>query len=409
MNNRTILHADVNNFYASVEMVKNPKLRGKAIAVCGDPEKRHGIILAKSYPAKACGIKTGDVIWEAKQKCPELILLPADYSAYMKYSEIVFDIYTRFTDMVEPYGLDECWLDVTGSTKLFGSGKVIADDLREIIKAETGLTISVGVSFTKAFAKLGSDMKKPDATTEIPIETFRNIIWQLPASELIMVGRRTAAKLNKYNINTIGELAKADRELIGKTFGVVGLELINSANGIEDASVRHYYDHRIPKSVGHSTTTPRDMIGREDVKAVIFALSDQVAYRMRKLGLSGQGVSLYTRNKNLEGFGRQVKMQSLTNSGLDIANAALKLLDKEFSIEIPLRMVGISVFNLVRSKDIIQTSLFDDDLIAKSKLDNSLDYLRDKYGCNVLKRGVVLENMDITDIFSDEEFMPFKR
>lgn len=409
MNIKTILHCDVNNFYASVEMVKDPSLRGKPIAVSGDPEKRHGIILAKSYPAKACGIVTGEAIWEAKKKCPDLILVPADFQSYIKFSNAFFEIYTRYTDRVEPYGMDECWLDVTGSTHLFGSGEEIADTLRRIVNEELGLTISVGVSFTKSFAKLGSDMKKPDATTVIPYDSFRERIWNVPVGELIMVGRKTAAKLKKFNINTIGELANADRDLIKSALGIVGLQLVDTANGIEDTTVRHYYEQFLPKSVGHSTTTPRDMTTRDELKAVVCALSDQVAYRLRKLGLSAQGISLYTRNKDFEGFGRQMKLNIPSDSGRDIADAAMLLYDRVFPKGVPLRLAGVSAFNLVRNKDIMQTSFFDNDLMKKSRLDNSIDNLRDKYGKDIIKRGTVLTNIDITDIFEEEEFQPFKR
>jgi len=409
MNQRTILHCDANNFYASVEIVKNPALKGLPIAVCGNPEKRHGIILAKSYPAKAYGIQTGDVIWEALKKCPKLVLVPTDFHSYMRFSDKLFEIYTRFTDMVEPYGLDECWLDVTGSTHLFGSGREIADILRKTVTEELGLTISVGVSFTKAFSKLGSDMKKPDATTEIPYDSFKEMIWGMPAEDLIMVGRRTAVKLKKMNINTIGDLANADRELLNEVFGIVGLQLADMANGVEDADVRRYYQRFIPKSVGHSTTTPRDMTTRADVKAVIYSLTDQIAYRLRKLGLMAQGVSLYTRNKELEGYGRQMKMDITTDNGKDIGSAAMKLFDREFSVSVPLRMVGVSAFNLIRKRDFTQMSFFDKEILSKSRLDDSIDYLRGKYGHSIIRRGTVMPQIDITDIFDEEEFLPFKR
>ncbi|MGI6700989.1 MAG: DNA polymerase Y family protein [Christensenellales bacterium] len=406
---RTILHCDVNNFYASVEAVKNPALKGLPIAVCGNPEKRHGIILAKSYPAKARGIKTGDTIWEAKQKCPDLLLLPADFNSYMDYSDRIFEIYTRFTDMVEPYGLDECWLDVTGSVHLFGNGREIADLLRKTVYNETGVTISVGVSFTKSFAKLGSDMKKPNATTEILHHSFREKIWHLPAEELIMVGPKTASKLKKLNINTIGDLALADPSLMKKIFGIVGLQLVNSANGIEDTAVRMYYDKIVPKSVGHSTTTPRDMTTRDELKAVVFSLSDQVAYRLRRLGLKARGVSLYVRNKKLEFSGRQISLPSVTSNGRDIGSTAMRLFDSEFNIDTPLRLAGVSAFNLIRATDLNQISFFDREIALKARLDDSLDYLKEKYGHNIIRRGIVMTDLDLTDIFSDREFLPFKR
>ena len=403
-----ILHCDLNNFYASAEITKDPSLKGKAIAVCGDPEKRHGIILAKSYPAKACGIKTGDTIWQAKQKCPDLILFPADFSTYMKLSDIVFKIYTRYTDMVEPFGMDECWLDVTGSIKLYGGGREIADNIRKTIREETGLTASVGVSFTKVFAKLGSDMKKPDATTIIPYELFKEILWDLPANELIMVGRHTAAKLDKINVHTIGELANADRKLIEKIFGINGLKLMDYANGIERENVRKYYEKPIPKSMGHSTTTPRDLTTREEVKAVILALSEQVAYRLRRDGFAAQGISVVTRDKNLEFFSRQRTLMSPTAAGITLEKHAMQLFDKEFSLYTPLRLVGVSAFNLIRSKDPEQLSLFTEESRSTNNLYKGIDSLREKYGVNIIKRGSLRGNQEITDIFDDEEFLPFR-
>ena len=195
---RVILHSDLNNFYASVECLYNPSLRGKPVAVAGDPEARHGIVLAKNYEAKACGVATGNPLWMAKQKCPDIIFVPPHYDLYMKYSQIAKEIYSEYTDQVEPYGLDECWLDVTGSTHLFGDGRRIANELRKRIKFELGVTASVGVSYNKIFAKLGSDMKKPDATTIITSDHFRDIVWPLPVNDLLYVGRATHNKLKRY-------------------------------------------------------------------------------------------------------------------------------------------------------------------------------------------------------------------
>ncbi len=409
MEPRTILHCDCNNFYASVEICKNPELKGKPIAVCGNAEKRHGIVLAKSYPAKDLGVKTGDVIWEAKKKCPNLIVLGADYKAYMKYSEAVFEIFTRFTDRVEPFGLDECWLDVTASIKLLGSGEVIADTLREIVNSELGLTISVGVSFTKIFAKLGSDLKKPDATTIITRKNFRTKIWNLDVGDLLMVGRRTKVTLNKCNIYTIGDLAKADLKFIKAKLGIVGIQLVQSANGIENSEVHYYYERPIPKSIGHGTTTPRDIKCIEELRSVVYSLSDQVAKRLRLNNFLAKGVSLSARTNELESKGRQAHFLEPTNSGKDIAKAALDLFEREFDLTVPLRKVQVSAFALVLIEDDMQYSFFDEEIKAGRLLDTCIDSLNIRYGHNTVKRGIIMLNNDMADIFSDIDFTPFKR
>ncbi|MEG2454505.1 MAG: DNA polymerase IV, partial [Clostridia bacterium] len=286
---RVILHCDMNNFYASVECVLNPELQGKPVAVCGDPKKRHGIVLAKSQSAKKFGVKTGDAVWQAIKKCPNLIVVAPHHEEYVRYSEIVFKIYTTITDRVESFGIDECWLDVTESIKMFGSGEKIADMLRERVKKETGLTISVGVSFTKIFAKLGSDYKKPDATTVITRENYKQLVWPLPILELLMIGKSSAERLKKLNINTIGDLAKTDRTLLNRHFGIVADKMIDNASGIEREEVKLYYDNHIPKSVGHGTTTSKDITNVDSAKVVIYALSEMVATRLRKYGLLAGG------------------------------------------------------------------------------------------------------------------------
>lgn len=406
---KTILHCDINNFYASVEICKNPKLKGKTVAVCGDPSKRHGIILAKSNEAKKYGVKTADVIWEAQAKCPHLILLPADYESYVKYSDIVYEIYTRYTDRVESYGMDECWLDVTGCTRLFGDGKTIADELRRVIKEETGLTVSVGVSFTKIFAKLGSDMKKPDATTVIDENDYKRKTWHLPVESLIMVGKKTKVKLNKYNIYSIGDLARADRELLHKALGIVGVNLINCANGVDDSDVRYYWDKFIPKSVGHSSTTPRDMVSLSEIKSLVYALSDQIGYRLRKLGLASQGVSVQVKFNDFQSMIRQNMLDYVTNSGADIAKASMKIIKEQIYVDKPIRAVGISTYNLVDIGKQSQCSFFDREIEKKSSLDKSLDKIKEKYGVKSIKRGAELEYQELTDIFDDVEFLPFKK
>ncbi len=279
---RVILHSDLNNFYASVECLYNPSLRGKPIAVSGNPEARHGIVLAKNYAAKSCGVDTGNPLWLAKQKCPDIIFVPPHYELYIKYSEITREIYSEYTDQVEPYGLDECWLDVTGSSALFGDGQTIADKIRERVKSELGVTVSVGVSYNKIFAKLGSDIKKPDATTVIKRSHFKEIVWPLPVNDLLYVGKSTHKKLLNYKIKTIGDLANSDKHFMQYLLGRNGVMLWNFANGLDTSPVSNIGAKSLIKSIGNSTTAPRDLITDEDIKIILYVLCESVSSRMRE-------------------------------------------------------------------------------------------------------------------------------
>ena len=287
---RSILHCDLNNFYASVEQKMHPGFDGLPLAVCGNPEVRHGIVLAKNMLAKEAGVATGEAIWISRQKCPNIVFVPPHYDEYVKYSKQVFGIYTEFTDRVESFGLDECWLDVTESVRLLGNGKQIADNIRETVKKRTGLTISVGVSFTKVLAKLGSDLKKPDATVVLDRENYMRLIGDRSPSELIMIGRKTAQKLENLNIRTIKQLACADVAMLRDHFGIIADKMSAAARGIETEPVKLYYDTHVPKSVSHGTTTPRDMTTFEDAKIVIYALAEMVAMRLRRFNLCADGV-----------------------------------------------------------------------------------------------------------------------
>ena len=261
-----ILHSDMNNFYASVEILYDPSLNGRPVAVAGDEEARHGIVLAKNDLAKQFGIRTGQVLWEARQQCPELICVPAHYERYLHFSALARDIYISYTDQVEAFGLDECWLDVTGSVGLFGDGVTIANDIRARIRRELGLTVSVGVSYNKVFAKLGSDMKKPDATSVITPDNFRETAWRLPVSDLLYVGPATTRKLAQFGIHTIGALAQADQGFLYSLLGKNGIMLHRFANGQDHSGVRRYYAVPPMKSIGNSTTAPRDLVSEDDVK-----------------------------------------------------------------------------------------------------------------------------------------------
>ena len=280
------------------------------MAVSGNPEKRHGIILAKSEEAKKFGVKTGEAIWQAKKKCPQLITLPPNFSKYVEYSKSVKEIYYKYTDMVESFGLDEAWLDVTGSTRLFGNGYKIAQKIRNRIKKELDITVSIGVSYNKIFAKLGSDYKKPDAVTLINKSNYKHMVWSLPAEDLLYVGSATKKKLNSLGIFTIGQIANTPVDILKKNLGKWGQMLHSFANGNDTSTVALYGETSPVKSIGNSTTSPRDLKDITDVKIIMGVLADSVARRMREQGLSCMLVSITVRDNSLCSFTRQKKLLS---------------------------------------------------------------------------------------------------
>lgn len=403
---RTILHCDLNNFYASVEQKLHPEYDGMPLAVCGDPKARHGIVLAKNQLAKQAGVKTAETIWEAKQKCPELVLVEPHFDEYVKYSKQVFEIYTSFTDRVESFGIDECWLDVTGCERLFGDGKAIADTLRKTVKEKTGLTISVGVSFTKTLAKLGSDLKKPDATTVLDEKHYMQIIGNMPPSEMIMVGKHTSEKLEKLNIRTIKDLANADRNALRYQFGIIADTLVNAAQGIETEEVKKYYDVRIPKSVSKGTTTPRNIESADEAKIVIYALAEMVALQLRSYGLVANGVYLAIKNPALNWTSKQVPLSPASANSGDIAKATFDLLCKIHNFSEPLRAITVGAIRLSDRTE-VQLSLFDDNDGRKEKLDDTIDEIRKKYGYKAVQRGLLLQNDLTGNLHEEDDFKPF--
>ena len=299
MKDTTILHSDMNCFYASVEMMLNPELRNKAVAVCGATEDRHGIVLAKSERAKKAGVKTGMVNWEAKRLCPDLILVPPQYDQYLKYSKLAHEIYYRYTDLVEPFGMDECWLDVSCSTRLYGSGEKIAQNIRKAIKEELGLTVSIGVSYNKIFAKLGSDMKKPDAITVIKEADVESKVWTLPVSELLYAGRATTKKLEKYGIHTIGQLATVNPQLLKSWFGVNGLNLWHYANGTDSSRVMQKDFVSPIKTIGHGITCTADLENNSEVWRVMLELCQDLGHKLRVHNLTANGVQITIKSNDL--------------------------------------------------------------------------------------------------------------
>lgn len=379
---RVILHADMNNCYASIEAKLNPKLKGLPLAVCGRREDRHGIVLAKSQEAKVLGVKTGEAIWQAQLKCPNLLIVPPNYDEYLKHSRWARDIYYDYTNQVEPYGIDECWLDVSGSTHIFGKGKDIAEEIRRRIKKELGITVSIGVSFNKIFAKLGSDMKKPNAVTEISKEDFRNKVWSLPVEELLGVGRASKKKLNRLMVFTIGDLAKADPDLLKSKLGINGAYLWNYANG-RDYSLVSDRDYREPvKSVGRGITTIEDLENNLEVYRVFRELSFGVSKALRGYGYLAGGIQISVKNKEL--FSRQYQRQILypSLSSNILAEEAYELFLERYSWESPIRALTIRAIDLIEEKNGSQLSFYDDysSLIKREKVDDAFFKIRERFG-----------------------------
>ena len=390
---RTILHSDLNNFYASVEVLKHPEAKGEPVVVCGNVDDRHGIVLAKNQIAKSFGIKTGEVLWEAKRKCPNLITFTADFSSYLKVSKAVRGIYERFTDHIESFGIDECWLDVTDIVRINGTGKEIAQKISNAIKEEIGVTVSIGVSFNKVFAKLGSDMKKPDAITEITTENFKDTVWKLPAEDLLYVGRATIKKLNQIGIHTIGDIANTDLEVLKRLLGAWGQTIHAFANGLDNSIVVDKYQEECVKSIGNSLTAYKDLVNFEEVKTLILLLSESVASRLRDSGLGkAKTIKLTITDNALMGYGKQTTLEVPSKSALDIAKECYKLFEQIYSWERPVRAIGVCVSNFTLGLEQLSFT-FDGGKDKKNDiLDQIVDKIRYKYGNNSIQRATILQD-----------------
>ena len=398
---RTILHCDLNGFYASVELRDKPELQNKPVAVCGDPESRHGIILAKNEAAKKFQVKTAETIWQARRKCPDLILLPAHHDQYRLWSGRVNAIYERYTDLVEPFGIDESWLDVTGSMHLFGGeGRAIADQLRRVVKEETGLTISVGVSFNKVFAKLGSDMKKPDATTVIPRSDVPAKVWPLPVTDLLFVGRASAKVLSRYGIHTIGDLAAFGREGLERLLGKQGGQLYEYAAGLEHSPVTRAGEAPPPKSVGNGITFRRNLVGWEDIHTGVALLSDSVAARLRKHAMKCTTVQVTIRDPNFKDICRQKRLEAPSCTARDIGGAALELIRASWDPRAPIRALTITGQHLLPEGEAgEQLDLFSAGASPRrekrEQLERAVDGIRGKYGKTAIHSAVTMgEDID---------------
>ncbi len=387
---RVILHCDLNNFFASVAIRLHPELQGKYIAVCGNPSLRKGIVLAKSENAKQRGVKTGMAIWEAKRICPEIEIVPTEYTAYENYSKKVQAIYYRFTNQVEPFGIDECWLDVTHSQKMFGDGLQIAHQIRETVKAELGLTISVGVSFNKTYAKLGSDLASPDAVVAITLANYQQLIYPLPLSNLLFIGKKTQQLLTKLNLQTIGDLAHYDVNLLKSFLGINAEKLVAAARGEDYSEVSDYLFHEVPRSVGNGTTLPYDLTSKKEVESVLYLLAEKIAFRLRKHQLQGYTVHLSIKDINLCWCGAQTSLPYPTHAVLTIRRTASAIFDqlwiqKPFR---PVRALRIAVSNLTDAPN-LQTNLFVDldNEVKNQALDDAFDKIRRKYGTEQIMLG----------------------
>lgn len=405
---RTILHSDMNCFYASVEMMLDPSLRGKAVAVCGSIENRHGIVLAKSELAKKAGVKTGMVNWEARQRCPDLIMVKPQYEQYLKYSELARNIYQRYTDQVEPYGMDECWLDVGGSRSVCGSGMEIAENIRKTVKEELGLTVSIGVSFNKMFAKLGSDMKKPDAITEIRKAEFKKKIWPLPASDLLFVGRATTAKLEQYGITTIGGIANADPQFLKRLLGVNGLGLWRSAAGLDDSPVMHKDFVSPIKSVGHGITCTADLENEDEVWKVMLELSQDIGHRLRIHKLKASGVQISIRSNDLGFRQYQAPLTLATQSPSVIAHKAIQIFRDNYRWIMPVRAVTVRAIKLRPKNEPEQIDLFTDmrQLERLDRLDDCIEDIRRRFGKRAVFQACLLGDLKMPFDNREKVVMP---
>ena len=426
---RIIIHSDLNNFYASVERLLDPYLAGKPVAVCGDREARHGVVLAKSEEAKKFGVKTGDTVWQAQRKCRDIVIVPPHFEEYIEYSKKVRAVYARYTDLIESSGRDECWLDITRSTLLFpeyGGEKYLTENgtkyysegfllhlgdvIRNAVKDELGVTVSCGVSFNKVFAKLGSDIKKPDGTTVIPKARFRDIIYGLPVEDLLFVGGATKEKLKQMGLNTIGKLAAADDKLITDTFGKFGRTLLKNARGEDIDPVKHMDEKREMKSIGNSCTYPKDVTDLRGIKRLLYVLAESVAARLRE---SGQGfadtVHLWVRDSALNNFSFQKKVRHTALCG-EIAEHAFSLFTANFRQPFSVRSLGVTVSGFDNGQSQLTFDEASGNYNKRYAVEKCVDQIRKKHGYAKLQRGIVAEDKDemCNDIKSTHLIKPAK-
>ena len=385
----------MNGFFASVELLDHPELKDRPMAVSGDPNNRHGIILAKNQLAKDCGVVTAETIWKAKQKCPDLQLVRPHMEKYKFYCGKINEIYQRFTDMVEPFSIDESWLDVTASQSLFGNGKEISDTIRETVKDELKLTLSAGVSHNKLLAKMGSEYKKPDATTVVTRESFEEVFWPMAARELFGVGKATSEKLYRLGIRTIGDIARTDKKYLQSTFGKMGVIMWEHANGIDDSPVALYTTREPMKSVGNGMTFSRDLIAQEDVSTAVKALADTVAGRLRKYGYKAYGIKVDIKDQHFKIISRQKQLFAPTWLAEEIATTSMEIIQTSWKKGVPIRMLTLTGINLTDELEQEQLSLFGGDVKTREKSEKvelTMDEVRKKYGSDAIGFASVINN-----------------
>ena len=395
MPDRVIFHADCNNFYASCECLERPELKNVPMAVAGDPEQRMGVVVAKNELAKQYGVKTTDTVYAARKKCPEIVFVPPRHGYYGQISRRVNAIYREYTDYVEPASIDESYLDVTEALPFYGlTSRALADELRRRVREEIGITISVGVSFCKAFAKMGSDYKKPDATTVITRENYREILWPLPVSDLLFAGRAAVKKLNKKEIRTIGDLARARPEDLQAELGKQGVLLWRYANGIDDAPVHRFGETRPIKSVSRGHTFGHNLTQWAEIKTAIVAISDEVARNLRRHDLKGEVVSVQIRRPDMTEISRQTTLKRHTFLQRDIQQAALEIVRNQWRIGEPIRAMTVGVHKLLPAAEAAeQLSLFDlmdgaaRDRDRQERLEAAVEALREKHGTGSITLG----------------------
>ena len=405
---RAILHIDMNNFYASVECMLNPELKAHPVAVCGSQEERHGIVLAKNYKAKAFGVATGEAIWQAREKCPELVIVPPHYEEYMKYSRMARAIYSRYTDLIEPFGMDEVWADVSGSVRLFGGAVKMANEIRETITRELGLTVSIGVSFNKIFAKLGSDMKKPDAVTVIRRSDFREKIWDLPASDLLGVGRATERKLSSCGIRTIGQIAQFPVEFFKYKLGKCGVDLWRFANGLDTSQVVVRDMEALDKTAGHGMTALQDLENDAEVWKFILELCQDIGHRLYVFNKKATGIAIAIRDNQLYTKQWQCGIPVSTQSPSCLAREAFSLFRRSYDWRHPIRSLTVRAIGLVSLDMPSQLDIFTDgEQVARTEaLDQAIEELRRRFGKRIIRNACLLDNPKMSPQGNPEIIMP---
>lgn len=402
---RTILHVDANSFYASCECLYRPSIREKPVAVCGDPEARHGIVLTKNQHAKKYGVQTGEAIWQAKQKCPSLVVVPPDYPLYLHMSRQMHEIFGKYSDKVESFGLDESWVEISADDMDVRKGQLVADEIRHRIHRTLGITVSVGVADNKVMAKLGSDYKKPDATTVLPPDLYEQIVWPLPVSDLLYVGPATTRKLARIGVCTIGQLANLDESLLVHKFGKIGYMLKAFALGLDTSPVKPIEVSLPIKSVGNSTTPPHDIENMTDVKELVYLLAESVATRLRENNFKARCISVSARTTELISSSCQTTLSQSTCLAKEIAETALRLFEQRYRFGFPFRSMGINCSQLSPLDEPVQVDMFGENerRVKQEQLERSIDGLRSRFGHQVIRRGIVLSDLSYSEINPKEE------